>query len=93
MTFEWDLAKDSRNIRKHGIAFEKALSAFYDPYAWHEMDFAHSHQELREKVLGESDYGVIVVVFTRRSNDALRLISARHATRRERTAYAQKRSI
>jgi uncharacterized DUF497 family protein len=30
MTFEWDEAKNQKNIEKHHIAFEKAQDAFYD---------------------------------------------------------------
>jgi len=29
--FEWDEAKARANLRKHGIPFDEAASAFYDP--------------------------------------------------------------
>jgi len=33
MRFEWDSAKAARNLRKHGVSFEEAVSVFYDPLA------------------------------------------------------------
>src|SRR3546814_16057746 len=33
MRFSWHPAKAERNLRKHGISFETAASAFADPFA------------------------------------------------------------
>jgi hypothetical protein len=33
MHFEWDSAKATKNLRKHGVSFEEASSVFYDPLA------------------------------------------------------------
>jgi uncharacterized protein len=32
MTFEWDPEKDRINQQKHGLTFEQAQQAFFDPY-------------------------------------------------------------
>ena len=31
--FEWDAAKAVRNLKKHGVSFEEAVSVFADPLA------------------------------------------------------------
>jgi uncharacterized protein len=67
MEFEWDTGKARRNFHKHGIAFEEAITSFDDPYALIAPDHKHSTtEEIREWLIGESDDGVLVVVFTKR---------------------------
>ncbi len=88
MRFEWDEGKARRNAVKHGLTFGEALTAFDDPDAWLAPDPAHSTEmEDREWLIGESDVGLIVVVFTRKAGSAIRLISARRAGRRDRRKY------
>ena len=33
ISFEWDETKNRINQRKHGLAFEEAMTVFYDEYA------------------------------------------------------------
>jgi hypothetical protein len=89
MPFEWDDGKARRNAAKHGVTFETARTAFDDPGVWLAPDAAHSTtQELREWLIGESDEGLVVVSFTRRSAGCIvRIISARRAGRRDRRKY------
>jgi uncharacterized DUF497 family protein len=90
MKFEWDPAKSDANLRKHGIPFETAVTAFDDPHAWVAPDPGHSTAaEAREWLIGEADTGtVLVVVYTMRRQGAVcRIISARPASRRERRRY------
>jgi uncharacterized protein len=91
MRFEWDTEKARRNFHKHGIAFDQAITAFDDPFALIALDDKHSGTgEIREWLIGESDNGVAVVVFTRRQEGRVcRLISARRASRRERRSYEE----
>ena len=95
MRFEWDEEKAQRNILKHGISFDRAITAFDDPFALIAPDEKHSSAgEIREWLIGESDDGVLVVVFTRRwSGQTYRLISARRAKRRERKRYEEFKRI
>jgi uncharacterized DUF497 family protein len=87
--FEWDGAKAASNLGKHGISFEEALTAFDDPLAAIFDDEEHSDREPREIIVGHSDQGrLVVVMFTERSG-RVRIISARPATRRERTDYEE----
>ncbi len=89
MRFEWDGTKARVNPEKHGITFDRAITAFDDPHALVAPDESHSRvSERREWLIGESDDGVLVVVFTRRERGrVLRIISARPASRSERKRY------
>jgi len=87
MKFEWDPRKNDANIRKHGIDFRDAVYAFADPFALNLPDDEHADEE-RWILLGMiSPNRVLVVVHTDRSGDGIRIISARRATRSERTTY------
>ena len=89
--FEWDYAKARENLRKHGVSFEQAGTAFADPLAVMMIDDEHSDEEQRFILVGQSYQGqTLVVVYTER-NGTFRLISARPATRRERWMYEESR--
>ena len=66
-----------------------AITAFDDPYALIAMDEKHSTEdEKREWIIGKSDKGVLVVIFTiRQPGNVYRIISARPANRYERKQY------
>lgn len=88
MKFEWDDKKAGSNFKKHGISFELAMTVFDDPFALMAADDRHSQKEKREWIIGKSDEGVCVVIFTRRmEGDVYRLISARKANRKESQIY------
>ena len=90
--FEWDPRKARANAAKHGISFEDAVTVFLDPEALDGPDLQHSSAESRFLRLCRSAGGhVLMVAYTfRRGGDAeaIRIISARRASRRERAAYA-----
>ena len=88
--FTWDAAKARANIAKHGIRFEEAETAFSDEDAILVPDPEHSALEARFLLIGLSvALRVLVVVHCERDvNGAIRLISARRATRSERGQYA-----
>jgi uncharacterized DUF497 family protein len=87
-----DPRKAEANAAKHGVSFEDAVTVFLDPEAFDGPDRQHSSAESRFLRLGRSAGGhVLMVAYTfRRSGDAeaIRIISARRASRRERAAYA-----
>ena len=88
MEFEWDEAKAASNLTKHEVSFEEALTVFDDPSALIFDDEAHSETELREIIIGySSQQRLLIVCFTERL--AVRIISARSATRRERQDYEE----
>jgi uncharacterized DUF497 family protein len=87
--FEWHGRKAVANLAKHRVAFEEAMTVFADPLGRITDDRRHSGNEKRFALLGESDRGrLLVVLFTERG-EAIRLISARKATRRERREYGE----
>lgn len=86
MEFEWDPDKAAANLRKHGVSFELATQAFFDDHALFEDD-PYAEGEYRQTVTGWSDLGILLVVFTERRLDVVRIISAREATRHERRQY------
>jgi uncharacterized DUF497 family protein len=87
--FEWDEAKASANLKKHGIAFTEAASAFTDDRAKIIADPDHSEDEDRFVLLGLSARLNLLVVCHcyRHENDTIRIISARKATRAESRLY------
>ena len=87
--FEWRASKAAGNRAKHKVAFEEAATVFGDPLGRIVDDPRHSEDEERLVLLGESDrHRLLVVMFTERG-EALHLISARKATRRERREYEE----
>ena len=86
LQLEWDEDKEKINISKHGIDFETASHVFLDPNRMEYYDEAHSGEgEDRYITIGFAG-NILTVVYTERVK-ALRIISARLATRREREAY------
>jgi uncharacterized DUF497 family protein len=85
MRFAWDPQKAARNVRKHGVTFEEAATAFGDPLAFVVTDTLHSDRML---IVGETVTArLLVVVFVETSNEVVRIISARRATKHERRRY------
>lgn len=87
--FSWDRKKAASNRRKHGVSFEEATTVFADPLARIEWDADHSEIEERELILGKSVSGRLLVVSFVQRGSAIRMISARLATRRERHAHQE----
>ena len=85
--FEWDEEKAISNIAKHNISFDEAASVFDDPLFLTFADPAHSIQEQRFVIMGESArWRLLVVAYTERVGTT-RLISAPPVTKKERKAY------
>ena len=94
MRFEWDDRKAESNLLKHGVSFEDAITAFDDPFALIAPDSKHSAIEERRWLIGESDIGVVVVVFTvRQPGHVYRLVTARRASRKERFRYEEAKRV
>ena len=87
MEFTWNPAKAVANLRKHGIDFGGATKIFDDPSAIVTVDPRDYAGELRYRVIGEVEGRILCVAFTIR-NERYRIISARRASRRDRTTYS-----
>ena len=91
LRFEWDARKALTNQVKHGLSFEEAMSVFTDPLARIFDDPDNSVAESREIIIGLSQkQRLLVVCFTERSA-AVRIFSARKATKWERQDYEERR--
>jgi uncharacterized DUF497 family protein len=88
MTVEWDIKKAASNLRKHGVDFADAVISLEDENALTVEDRDHDEQRFRTPGLGP-ELNVLFVVHTLRTEDSLRIISARKADRNETKQYYQ----
>jgi len=89
--FEWDPRKAEANLRAHGVGFAEAVTVLEDDYALTRED-SGAAEDLLFVTLGLSNLAnLLVVVYTYREPDAIRLISAWKANRRQRKAYEKDR--
>ncbi len=89
LRFEWDEAKNGSNQRKHRVSFEEAQTVFYDDWAILVGDEDADEPEERFVLLGMSaGLRTLVVCHSyRKSEETIRIISARRAGRQERKDY------
>ncbi|MCD8040182.1 MAG: BrnT family toxin [Clostridia bacterium] len=87
--FEWDENKNTTNKEKHKISFEEAQTVFYDENALVISDPEHSYSEERFIILGFSIMANLLVVCHcyRQTDELIRIISARKATKNEEKQY------
>lgn len=84
IAFEWDNAKSSANLAKHGIDFETAQNIWTDPQLLEVP--ARTSDEPRWFAVGRLNGKHWSAVFTRRSG-VIRLISVRRARTQEIEIY------
>ncbi|MEO5740782.1 MAG: BrnT family toxin [Vicinamibacterales bacterium] len=90
MTFAWDPQKADENLKKHGVDFREAATVFDDTLSMTFPDEGHSVGERGFLIIGRSFLGrTLVVSHTEVATDTIRIISARSATRFERTFYEE----
>jgi uncharacterized protein len=92
MRIEWDQAKNKINQAKHGIDFDTAKLVFDDPCCVTFVERVTDGEERWHAIGSIENIIILVVVHTYRqevSDEVIRVISARRATRRERKLYAQ----
>lgn len=88
LSFEWDPKKEASNVAKHGVSFVEAQTAFTDEFARLIPDPDHSTDEDRFILLGTSiGSRLLVICHCVRSEDSIRIISARKAQKQERNFY------
>ena len=91
MEFDWDPVKARANLAKHGVSFEAAKAVFDDPLAVERLDDSVDYGESRFVIVGIVRDLLLSVVYVER-NRAVRLISARRASRKEQDDYFQRRA-
>jgi hypothetical protein len=87
LIFEWDPKKAETNLKKHGVSFEEASTAFKDPLSLTIDDPLHSSDEERLILIGMSYNNRMLVIVHTEIRDNIRIISARKATKKERNNY------
>lgn len=88
MRYEWDPLKEVTNRHKHGIRFADAVSVFSDDRAL-TIEDSRTHEERYVTIGMDAFARLLLVVYTHRSANTIRLISARKATPGERKQYVQ----
>lgn len=90
MRFDWDPAKARSNLAKHGVSFEQARSLFEPARDILEVyDENNSQDEDRFVAIGWADVGLLVVAYTERDPESIRIISARKASKVERRRFEE----
>lgn len=85
--FEWSRRKAQLNLKKHGVPFEEAAEAFFDPF--YQYGDASARGGEREFILGYSTRQRLLLVVHIERAGRFRIISARPATREERKQYEE----
>lgn len=91
--FEWDENNNLANQKKHKVSFDEAKTAFYDEDARVRADPDHSEDEARFVLLGiSSRLRILVVVHCyRESDEVIRIMSARKASKNEQNQYYRRK--
>ncbi len=88
MRFDWDTKKRKANIKKHGIDFSELRKVFEKPMLTR-IDNREDYGETRWISLGDLNGKIVILVYTETENN-VRLISARRATKNEENIYCKK---
>ncbi len=90
LEFDWDDWNSNKNEEKHGVSRLEAESAFFDPQIKIFEDIKHSTSEKRYIAYAQSlENRILIIGFTMRSNK-VRIITARTASKKERSFYEKK---
>ncbi|MGH7886405.1 MAG: BrnT family toxin [Candidatus Binatia bacterium] len=91
MDIKWDAGKADANLADHGVSFAEAVTILEDDFALTRED-PDAVGEQRFATLGLSGLGnLLVVVYTHRDPDVVRIISAWKANKRQRSQYEKSR--
>lgn len=86
MHYTWAAEKNRRNLELHGIAFEDAVRVFEGPTV-ERVDDRFDYGERRVYAIGLANGLEITVIYTDRTDDERRIISAWRAEPHERRHY------
>ena len=92
LEFEWNEDKAATNWRDHGVAFQEAVKAFQDPFAVEHTDDRKDYGEQRINLIGMCEGVLVHVTYAERSEERIRIISARRADRHEQDHYYRENS-
>ncbi len=89
MRFIYDEEKNKANQEKHHVSFEEVIEIWRDPNLL--VLHARRRGEKRLMAIGQAYCMLYTVIHTKRG-DAIRIISARRSTERERRAYVRNKN-
>ncbi len=89
MNFEWDENKRRLNIEKRGLDFEDAKEIFSED-AFIVEDNRKNYGEIRYILYGYLCSRLVILVFTKREKNIIRIISMRKANKREQNGYKKR---
>ena len=90
MRVTWDERKSVANQKKHGVSFAEARELLVSNVDYLEIfDEDHSDLEDRFIAIGPIRRGLVLVVWTERDEDVVRIIGARWATRHEQRLFRE----
>jgi len=72
MRFDWDSDKAASNLKKHGVSFEEAVTAFADPFALYSAD--PNYLERTRVIAMSAQSRLLFCVFVERDGDVFRII-------------------
>lgn len=87
MKFKWGKKKAAICLAEHGVSFDEASEAFFDPNAVILPDDKHSWDERRMKIIGASKSRLLVVIYVEVVEDTVRIITAWEAGKNEKRLY------
>ena len=88
--FEWNERKANSNRIRHGVTFDEAATVLDDALARIFDNGLNSGDERREIIIGHSiTRRLLLVCFTERPDETIRIIGARPPTAKERKAYEE----
>lgn len=90
MHFDWDANKNKLNIKQHGLGFGSAKQIFNDNLLVI-PDLRFDYKENRYIGYGKIEGRLMVVAYTERLPDIIRIISSRKANNRENKIYKKNR--
>ena len=86
INFVWDQEKSKINFNKHGVSFEQATEAFFDPFL--KLIDASQNKEIRDAVIGmDKQWNLLFIVHIAFEDNRIRIISARKVTNSEKSFY------
>lgn len=86
--FDWDENNEPKILNKHGLNRQEIEETFYN-YKFAIPDQAHSKEELRYGVYGQTDLGKILFIAFTVIDRRVRVISARLTNKKEREIYEE----
>ncbi|HEY3329196.1 MAG TPA: BrnT family toxin [Capsulimonadaceae bacterium] len=90
MIVSWDPLKNQSNLKKHGVSFDTAQLVFDDPLHLSRQDRIENGEERWQTIGMVAESVILIVAHTWVDSDGseiIRIISARRATKSERTIY------